>query len=79
MFSINEILKLRHDERFFVEKFTLMTLTMKKENEDFSPEECVYATALMLSYAIHDTKELTIPEMRESVENLINRFTNYTY
>ena len=77
MFSITEILKLRHDEDFFVDKFATMALIMKKQNQDFSEEECVYAAALMLSYMIHDTKELTMTEMQESIETLIKRFVNF--
>ena len=76
MFSKQEVLKIRHNQEFFVDKFTTMVLKMGKENPDFAPEECVYATAVMLSYVIHDTSELTMEEMTESVERIINRFVN---
>lgn len=76
MFLTADILKLRHDQEFFVEKFVTMTIKMKQENPDMTEEECVYATAVMLSYVIHDTKELTMEEMQTSVESLINRFVD---
>lgn len=76
MFSKHEVLKIRHDQEFFVDKFTTMVLKMGKENPDFAPEECVYAAAVMLSYVIHDTSELTMEEMTESVERIIDRFVN---
>lgn len=78
MFLTSDILKLRHDQEFFIEKFVTMTMKMKQENSDMSEEECVYAAAVMLSYVIHDTKELTIEEMKNSVESIINRFVDNT-
>lgn len=74
MFSKQEVLKLRHDEVFFVDKFSSMVSKMKQENPDFTGEECVYAAAVMLSYVIHDTPELTMEEMQESVGQIIDRF-----
>ena len=74
MFSKEDVLKLRHNEEFFVDKFSIMISKMRAENPDFIEEECVYAAAVMLSYVIHDTPELTMDEMQNSVEQIIDRF-----
>jgi hypothetical protein len=74
MFSKQDVLRIRNDEDFFVDKFTNIISKMKQENLDFTDEECVYGAAVMLSYVIHDTVELTIEEIEESVEKIIDRF-----
>jgi hypothetical protein len=74
MFSKQDVLRIRNDEDFFIDKFTNIILKIKQENLDFTNEECVYGAAVMLSYVIHDTTELTLEEVEESVEKIIDRF-----
>lgn len=74
MFSKEDVLKLRHNEEFFVNKFSSMIFKMREENPDFIEEECVYGAAVMLSYVIHDTSQLTMEELTHSVESIIDRF-----
>lgn len=78
MFLKEDVLKIRNNQEFFVEKFATMVLKMGKENPDFSPEESVYAAAIMLSYVVHDTSELTAEEMAESVKQIIDRFVSHS-
>jgi hypothetical protein len=77
MFSKEDVLKLRHNEEFFVDKFSSMISKMSAENPDFVEEECVYGAAVMLSYVIHDTSQLTMEELTHSVEQIIDRFVQY--
>ena len=77
MFSKEDVLKLRHNEEFFVDKFSSMISKMRVENPDFTEEECVYGAAVMLSYVIHDTSQLTMEELTRSVEQIIDRFVQY--